>query len=95
MDLKLLATVFVTIFLAELGDKTQLATLLYAADARNPKLTILVGASGALILSSVIGVLAGTLVSRYVSPRALSWAAGLGFIGIGIWTILRTQQGAG
>jgi putative Ca2+/H+ antiporter (TMEM165/GDT1 family) len=93
MDLRLLATVFTTVFIAELGDKTQLATMLYAADARNPKLTILLGASGALILSSALGVLAGSLISRYVSPRAMSWAAGLGFIGIGIWTILRAQGG--
>jgi putative Ca2+/H+ antiporter (TMEM165/GDT1 family) len=95
MDLKLLATVFTTVFLAELGDKTQLATLLYAADARNPKMTVLLGASGALVLSSAIGVLAGSFVSRHISPRALSWVAGLGFIGIGIWTIVRAQQGAG
>lgn len=91
MDLKLMMTVFTTIFLAELGDKTQLATLLYAADARNPKLTIIAGASAALILTSVIGVFAGALVSRVVTPRVLSWVAGAGFIGIGLWTILRAE----
>ena len=91
MDLKLLATVFGTVFLAELGDKTQLATILYAADARHSKLTILAGDAGALVVTSVIGVLAGGLVSRAVSPRALSWAAGIGFIVIGVWTILRAQ----
>ena len=89
MDLRLLATVFTTIFVAELGDKTQLATLLYAADAHNPKLTVFVGSAAALVLSSLLGVLAGTFISQHVSPAALSWVAGLGFIAIGAWTILR------
>ena len=89
MDLKLFATVFSTIFVAELGDKTQLATLLYAAEARNPKGTVFAASAAALVLSSAIGVLAGTLVSQHLSPKVLSWAAGLAFIGIGIWTIVR------
>ena len=89
MDLKLLATVFATVFVAELGDKTQLATLLYAADAPSAKLTVFAGAAGALVLTSAIGVAAGSFVSQHVSPQALSWVAGLGFIAIGIWTIVR------
>lgn len=91
MDLKLFMTVFSTVFVAELGDKTQLATLLYAADARNPKLTVLLAAAAALVLTSAIAVLAGSLVSRHVSPRILSWIAGAGFIAIGVWTIARSQ----
>ena len=89
MDLRLLATVFGTIFLAELGDKTQLATLLYAADAHNPKLTVFAGAAAALILSSAIGVLAGAFISEQVNPKWLSWLAGVGFILVGIWSIAR------
>jgi putative Ca2+/H+ antiporter (TMEM165/GDT1 family) len=89
MDLRLFMTVFSTVFVAELGDKTQLATLLYAADARNPKLTVLLAAAAALVLTSAIAVLAGSLVSRHVSPKILSWIAGAGFIAIGIWTIAR------
>jgi len=89
MDLKLFGVVFSTVFFAELGDKTQLATLLYAAKAENPKLTIFLGAALALVLTSAIGVLAGTLVSQYVSPKLLSWVAGFGFIAIGVWTIAR------
>lgn len=89
MELRLLATVFATVFVAELGDKTQLATLLYAAEARQSRLTVLLGASAALVLSAALAVLAGGFISRYVSPRMLSWAAGLGFIGIGLWTIVR------
>jgi putative Ca2+/H+ antiporter (TMEM165/GDT1 family) len=89
MDLKLLATVFGTVFVAELGDKTQLATLLYAADAHSPKLTVFAGSAAALVLTSAIGVAAGAFVSQHVSREVLSWVAGLGFVAIGIWTIAR------
>ena len=89
MDPKLFLTVFGTVFLAELGDKTQLATLLFATRAENPKWTVFAAASLALVATSAIGVLAGTAVSNYVSPKALSWIAGLGFIAIGAWTLWR------
>lgn len=89
MDIKLLLTVFASVFVAELGDKTQLATLLFAADKEVSKLTVFVGASLALILASGIGVLAGGLISQYVSPKFLHYVAGAGFIGIGIWTMLK------
>lgn len=89
MDAKLFAIVFGTIFAAELGDKTQLATLLYASDADNPRLTVFAAAALALVLTSAIGVLAGSLVSQYVNPKLLSWVVGLGFMGIGVWTLLR------
>lgn len=84
---KLFATVFGTVFLAELGDKTQLATVLYASRADHPKLTVFIAAASALVVTSAIGVLAGGIVSHYLSPRMLSWVAGLGFIGVGVWTI--------
>jgi putative Ca2+/H+ antiporter (TMEM165/GDT1 family) len=90
MDLKLFAVVFGTIFVAELGDKTQPATLLYAADAENPKLTVFAASALALVLTSAIGVLAGSAVSQYVSPKVVSWIAGIGFIAIGLWILLRT-----
>jgi len=89
MDLKILATVFTTIFFAELGDKTQLATLLFAADKHASKVVVFVGASLALILASAIGVLAGVAISHYVSVKHLHYAAGMGFIGIGIWTLVK------
>ena len=88
MKLQLFATVFATVFVAELGDKTQLATLLYAAKAENPKLTIFAGAAAALVLAAAIGVAAGSLVAQFVSPKVLSWVAGGGFIAIGVWTIV-------
>ena len=89
MDMKVLATVFIAVFIAELGDKTQLATLLFAADKEVSKFTVFVGASLALILASAIGVLAGGVISQYVSEKYLHYIAGIGFVGIGIWTLLK------
>jgi putative Ca2+/H+ antiporter (TMEM165/GDT1 family) len=88
MDLKLLVAVFGTVFLAELGDKTQLATLLFASREGSNLLTVFVAASIALIATSAIGVLAGAAISSYVQPKYLSYAAGIGFIVIGAWTLL-------
>ena len=87
MDIKILATVFATIFLAELGDKTQLATLLFAARDGSNLFAIFVAASAALVVTSAIGVLAGGFVSQHVDPRYLSYVAGAGFILVGVWTI--------
>jgi len=87
MDLRLLATVFGTVFLAELGDKTQLATLLFAAREKSSLVTVFVAASLALVATTAIGVLAGAAISSYVQPKYLSYAAGVGFILIGAWTI--------
>ena len=89
MDLKVLFVVFGTVFLAELGDKTQLATVLFASKPSVSLVTVFVGASLALILSSLIAVAAGSVVSQYVDPRYLSYIAGAGFIIIGIWTIVQ------
>lgn len=89
MEVKVLLTVFTAVFIAELGDKTQLATLLFAADKEVSKLTVFIGASLALILASGIGVLAGGVISQYVSERTLNYVAGAGFIAIGIWTLFR------
>ena len=89
MDWKLLFTVFATIFAAEIGDKTQLATLLYAAGAEVSKLTVFLGAALALILTSALGVLIGSALSHYMNPKYLAWVAGVGFLAVGIWTIVK------
>lgn len=94
MDLKLFATVFGTVFIAELGDKTQLATLLYAADADNSRLTVFAASALALILASALGVLAGALVAQLVNPSMVRWVAGLGFIAVGLWVILGGESPA-
>ena len=87
MDLRLFATVFSTIFIAELGDKTQLATLLYASDASHPRLTVFAASAAALVLTSGLGVLAGSFVSEHIDPRWIRWGAGLGFIAVGVWVL--------
>jgi len=89
MDWKILSTVFTSVFIAELGDKTQLATLLFASDKEISKLTVFAGAASALIVTSALGVLAGGVVSNYVSEKYLHYLAGIGFIAIGVWTLLR------
>lgn len=89
MELKVFATIFVTVFLAELGDKTQLATLLFAADRQVSKLTVFAGASLALITAAGIGVLVGGMLSQQINTRYLSYLAGIGFILIGIWTLAK------
>lgn len=89
MDIKVLLTVFVAVFIAELGDKTQLATLLFAADKDVSKWTVFIGASSALVVAAGIGVLAGGVISQYVSERYLHYIAGIGFVGIGIWTLVK------
>lgn len=88
MDAKLFATVFFTVFVAELGDKTQLATLLYASDATHPKWTVFAASALALVLSSALGVLAGSLVAEYLNPKWVRLLAGAGFVSVGLWVLL-------
>lgn len=86
--MKLFLTAFITIFLAELGDKTQLATLLFAANKEVNKWLIFFAAASALVLTSAIGVLVGSGLSQFISERTLKTIAGIGFIIIGAWTLL-------
>lgn len=86
MDFKLLLTTFGLVFLAELGDKTQLATVCFSADCDN-RLSVFLGSAGALVLSSLIAVLLGAGISRFVSPAAIKIGAGAFFIVVGAWTL--------
>ena len=81
-------TVFTTVFIAEIGDKTQLATMLFASEAKVNKWVIFAGSALALTLAAAIGVLVGAQLERIVSPKTLKVIAGVGFIAIGIWTIV-------
>ena len=89
MDWKIFLTIFGTVFLAELGDKTQLATMLFATDRAVSKFTVFVAASAALVVASAIGVLAGSLLSEYINEKYLHYLAGIGFILIGAYTLFR------
>jgi putative Ca2+/H+ antiporter (TMEM165/GDT1 family) len=87
--MKIFITVFTAIFIAELGDKTQLATMLFATDKEVNKLTIFLAASSALVIATAIGVLAGHLLSQHINEKHLHRIAGIGFIGIGIWMLIK------
>lgn len=87
MDWKIFFTIFASVFLAELGDKTQLATMLFAADKETSRYMVFFAASAALVLASAIGVLAGTLLSAYINEKYLHYIAGTMFIAIGILTL--------
>jgi len=89
MDFRFFATVFATVFLAELGDKTQITTFLYAADEAHSKLVVFAGAALALVATSAIGVALGGTLATYANPRLLTRLAGAGLILVGVWTIAR------
>ncbi len=84
IDWKILANVLVSVFIAEMGDKTQLATMLFAADKDVSKLTIFLSASVALVATSAIGVLVGSALSHLISEKQLHHIAGAGFVIIGL-----------
>ena len=88
MEWKLMLTVFVSVFIAEMADKTQLVTMLFASDQSVSKWTVFFGAAAALVLTSAIGVAAGALLSEVISPRVMSFLAGAGFIVIGAWILI-------
>jgi putative Ca2+/H+ antiporter (TMEM165/GDT1 family) len=87
--IKFFFTVFSVVFIAELGDKTQLATMLFASDKEVSKWLVFFAASAALVTAAGIGVLAGSFLSAYVSEKQLSYIAGAGFILIGAFTLYR------
>jgi len=89
MDWKIFFTIFLSVFVAELGDKTQLATMLFASDKEVSKMTVFFAASAALIVASAIGVLAGTLLSQYINEKVLGYVAGVAFIAIGVFTLYK------
>jgi putative Ca2+/H+ antiporter (TMEM165/GDT1 family) len=88
------AAVFVSIFVAELGDKTQLATLLFASERKLPPLAVFAASGGALLLSTAIATSLGTVAARYLTGVPVRLIAGLGFILIGAWTVAQYYRGA-
>lgn len=80
-------TIFSTVFLAELGDKTQLATILFASDGSRSKLLVFFAASAALVASTAAATLAGAAADRYFADLPLKLLAGIGFAVIGVLMI--------
>jgi putative Ca2+/H+ antiporter (TMEM165/GDT1 family) len=87
--MRLYGVVFVTVLAAELGDKTQLATLLFATSPGASRLGVFLASAAALVTSSALAVLAATALGNWVAPERLSLAAGIAFIAIGAWMTWR------
>lgn len=86
--------IFATVFLAELGDKTQLATVLFAAGKETPAFTVFLAAAAALVLSTACAVALGVAAERYLTVLPLKLIAGAGFVALGLWTIWDHVQSA-
>ena len=93
MDFPLLLSTFLTVFLAELGDKTQLATLLFASQRTHHPFLVFLAAAGALVVATGMAVLLGNYGARYLEALPLKLIAGLGFILLGGWSILDHFRG--
>ena len=85
--MKELLAIFVSVFLAELGDKTQLATVLFAGTSDRSPFAIFCAAGGALVLSTAIAVLVGQAAHTYLNALPLKLIAGIGFIAIGAFMV--------
>ena len=94
MNRGLFWTTFGTVFLAELGDKTQLASLLFASSREVPALIVFLGASAALVLSTGLAVLIGHELGTHLKVIPVKLIAGIGFVTIGGWTLLEHFRGA-
>jgi putative Ca2+/H+ antiporter (TMEM165/GDT1 family) len=87
--LALLASTFVTVFLAELGDKTQLAIVSLSGTSNRPG-AVFAGSALALVLASLLGAAAGGSLYSVIQPQALQLAASVGFLILGTRLILRS-----
>lgn len=91
--LRYLLIVFGTVFLAELGDKTQLAILLYSTKPEISRVCIALAASLALVTSTVLAVVLGDRLSQWINPKFLEGAAAVGFIIIGVFMLIPVIRG--
>lgn len=82
-----LLPIFITVFLAELGDKTQLAAVLFASDKRATPVLIFLAAAAALVASTALAVALGSAAERWLQAVPLKLIAGAGFVAIGLWTL--------
>ena len=91
MPFALLASTFATVFLAELGDKTQLAIVTISGTSTRPG-AVFAGSSAALVLASLLGAGAGGSLSAVIPPNALQLAASIGFLVIGLRLVIKSGQ---
>jgi putative Ca2+/H+ antiporter (TMEM165/GDT1 family) len=88
-----LIAMFFTIFVAELGDKTQIATLLFAAEGKHAPMSVFLACGGALVLGAGISVAIGTYGGQWLQQVPLKLFAGIGFTAIGLWTLFQYYRG--
>ncbi len=93
IDWQVFFLTFSTLFIAEMGDKTQLAVFSLVTESRSP-LSVFLGASMALALVTLIGVTLGGVVTRYVPQHFLKIGAALLFVGIGFYSLWETLGGS-
>lgn len=89
-----LLTMFVTIFIAELGDKTQVATVLFASERHDEPLTVFAASASALVIGAAISTAIGAFGGRWLEHVPLKLIAGIGFILIGVWSLFQHYRGA-
>lgn len=88
-----LASIFVVVFVAELGDKTQLATVLFASEGRHHPLAVFAAAALALCVSTGAAVFLGSVFAQRLEGVPLKLISGIGFLVIGAWTIVDHLRG--
>jgi len=88
LDWKAAAATFFLVFLAELGDKTQLLVMSMSARSKSPQM-VFYGAALALVASSLIAVLAGESILRVIPIRAIRVGTGVAFLGVGAMLLFR------
>ena len=80
---------FLAVFVAELGDKTQLATMLFAAQPGARPAAVFLAAASALVASALLAVVVGSTLGTWLPAERVRPLAGLGFIAVGVWILLR------
>ncbi len=88
MDIKTFLLTFVTIFLAEIGDKTQFTVFAFSIKNPSYRLSIFLGACCALVLSSLIAVILGEIAAKFIPLEYLRIACAILFIAIGAWMLI-------
>jgi putative Ca2+/H+ antiporter (TMEM165/GDT1 family) len=83
-----------TIFVAELGDKTQVATLLFAADRQNSPWAVFIASASALVMGTAVSVALGNFARNWLEMVPLRLVAGIAFIAIGLWSLAEYFRGA-
>ena len=91
MILTLFFTTFVTVFLAEMGDKTQLTTITLSSTTNKP-LAVFIGSSIALILATLLGTMAGGSIANLIPAFLLKLLSGLVFLTIGIKLLAQSNK---